>query len=194
VDISIKRYKEKSIWPVPESYSKKLPAQGQPGSFWENRNDRFHCGIDIYAPQNSKVVAIKSGTVLDCGLFTNSSTVHYWNKTYFATIFCSDELIIKYCELGSLAVQSGDTLLAGELIGRVGSVLDASKITEKDPAYIQALKTTGNNSMLHLEVFQKLPVPLDNYLGGNLFDAKRPTHLLNPQKILYQPKIEKEIL
>jgi hypothetical protein len=50
-------------WPVPESYSQRIPFPPSPGSFWENRDDRHHCGVDIYAPCGSVVVAVESGEV-----------------------------------------------------------------------------------------------------------------------------------
>ena len=59
-------------WPVPNSFSNKIPVQGTSGSFWENRGDRHHCGIDIYAPANSEVLSITDGMVMDVGIFTTS--------------------------------------------------------------------------------------------------------------------------
>ena len=180
------------VWPVAKSYSKKLPQTGQPGSFWEDRKDRRHCGIDIYAPFNAIVAAVKSGTILDKGIFTDNSVVHYWNRTYYVTIKSSNGLIIKYCELGSVTVNKGTIVSAGDLIGRVGTVLNISRVGEKDPPYIQSLTKNRHVSMLHVEVFRQLPIHLDNYLGGNLFTNKRPSNLLNPFKLLDQFKTGKE--
>jgi murein DD-endopeptidase MepM/ murein hydrolase activator NlpD len=55
-------------WPVKDSYSKEIPKQGSAGSFWEDRKDRHHCGIDIYAPKGSEVVSIEEGVVIGTGI------------------------------------------------------------------------------------------------------------------------------
>lgn len=73
-------------WPVPDRYSKDISADGSPGSFWENRQDRFHCGIDIYAPAGSDVLSIEDGEVIDIGIFTAPAKVPYWNITKYITI------------------------------------------------------------------------------------------------------------
>ncbi len=52
------------IWPVPNSFSKTLPRSGSAGSFWENRKDRHHCGIDIYAPMHCEVLTIENARVV----------------------------------------------------------------------------------------------------------------------------------
>lgn len=62
-------------WPVPDSYSKNIPLHGSSGSFWENRGDRYHCGVDIYAPPGSKVIAIECGEVIDLGVVVRSNAL-----------------------------------------------------------------------------------------------------------------------
>ena len=179
------------LWPVPESYSKVVPGQGQPGSFWEDRQDRRHCGIDIYALHGAQVIAMESGSVLDTGVFTEKSIVHYWHKTYFVTIKSSNGLIYKYAELENLFSKKGEMVSSGDVIGRVGTVLNIAAVSEKDPPYIQALKRGCHNSMLHLEMYQNLPVEYENYLGGNLFNEFKPPNLLNPIELFQQTLTEK---
>ena len=65
----------KKYWPVPDSYSKYIPVNGNPGSFWEDRNDRHHCGIDIYAPIGSDVVSIEDGQVIETGILHNQKNL-----------------------------------------------------------------------------------------------------------------------
>ena len=62
-------------WPVPNSHSKIVPTAGSPGSFWEDRGDRHHSGIDIYAPEGSNVLSIEDGKVIDIGIFTSPDRV-----------------------------------------------------------------------------------------------------------------------
>jgi len=73
-------------WPVPNSYSKKAPIKGDPGSFWEDRGDRRHCGIDIYAPAGSEVISIDDGTVIGMDSFTSKDKISYWNETNYVLI------------------------------------------------------------------------------------------------------------
>ena len=58
--------------PVPNSYSKNIPNKNSPGSFWENRKDRFHCGIDIYASAGSEVVSIDKHNNRKLGVYHKS--------------------------------------------------------------------------------------------------------------------------
>ena len=56
----------------PGSLFRVVPGKGQPGSFWEDRGDRFHCGVDIYAPAMSEVHACETGEVIDLGTHRTS--------------------------------------------------------------------------------------------------------------------------
>jgi murein DD-endopeptidase MepM/ murein hydrolase activator NlpD len=167
-------------WPIPDSFSKKVPEKGEPGSFWKNRGDRHHCGVDIYAPCGSNVVAVENGVVIDSGLFTSPDFVPYWHKTYFVIVKHMDGLVCKYAEMGNIEVKTGDMIAAGQVIGSVGDVLNPDKITTESPSYIQDLKKNGIQSMLHIELYQGMPGKRDDYLGGNLFSHVKPENLLDP--------------
>lgn len=172
------------IWPVPESYCKTLPEPGISGSFWENRGDRFHCGVDIYAPHGSCVLSIEPGKVIETGLFTSPGLNEYWNDTYYAVIEHASGIIAKYAEMGSVTVKAGEMIDSGSRIGDVGTVLKPEKISKESPLYINRLKEMQRLSMLHLEIYDELPVTPENYLGGNVFTSIRPENLLNPAEIL----------
>jgi len=171
-------------WPVPNSYSKKIPNKGANGSFWEDRGDRRHCGIDIYAPKNSNVISIENGKVMNIELFTSPNILSYWNLTKYVLIKCNDNLYFKYAELGDITVNVGQIINAGDPIGKVGTVLKKNKISNKSPKYIQEIKKNKNHSMLHFEVYNLVPLKNKQYLGGNWFGDKKPKHLLNPNKYL----------
>ena len=166
-------------WPVPESFSRILPQSGQRGSFWEDRGDRFHCGVDIYSPENSRVVAVESGTVVDTGIFTSPKMIPYWNTTYYIVIKHYNGLLSKYAELAGTSASSGEEVDAGQVIGYVGGVLDLDKITDEAPLYVQELKRNGLSSMLHFELFESEPITISQYLGGNTFADTRPSNLLD---------------
>ena len=171
-------------WPVPNSYSENIPTSGSAGSFWEGRGDRRHCGIDIYAPVGSDVFSIEGGNVIDIGTFTSQDKVPYWNNTRHVLIENKTGLVCKYAELGDMAVETGESIKAGQLIGHVGLVLDTRKITPDSPPYIQKLKKRENLSMLHFELYSSHPSDTDDYLGGNWFGDLKPENLLDPADYL----------
>ncbi len=157
---------------------KEIPDSGQ-GSFWEDRGDRHHCGIDLYAEKDEEVYAITDGRVIAIEVMTHPEYIHYWNITYQIVVE-TDEFFIKYGEIVSPKVKVGDVVKAGNLIALVGQVLDSNKVTELDPLYVQKLKH-GKNSMLHLECWKSEPVIAhEKYLGGNWFENEMPTNLLDP--------------
>ena len=172
------------FWPVPDSNPDELNGQRSSGFFWENRGDRRHCGVDIYAPEGSKVMAIEGGEVVDVGVFTSNGKVSYWNKTYYVLIRHSNEIIGKYAELCEALVSIGDQVGAGDLIGRVGSVLNPDRVSEDSPGYIKTLVYNNKNSMLHFELYRKLPGEPSLYSGGNVFTDEMPEHLIDPTNYL----------
>jgi murein DD-endopeptidase MepM/ murein hydrolase activator NlpD len=171
-------------WPVPGSKSREVPASGSPGSFWEDRGDRHHTGIDIYASVGSRVVSVESGRVFKVGVFSRDEMNPYWNTTYFVLVRNDSGLVCKYAELGDFSVKVGDMVRAGDVIGYVGQVLNPGSITIDSPSYIQSLKERGNLSMLHFEVFRPGKTELENYMGGNVFSGERPKNLMDPSEYL----------
>lgn len=172
------------FWPLKNTTLKNIPEEHLPGSFWEDREDRFHCGIDLYAPEGSDVVAIEEGIVVDIGIATTPKKISYWNKLYYIIIKTISGTFCKYAELGVIIPKKGDNIKAGQLIGKVGLVLNSQKIDKTSPKYIQKLKNK-NHSMLHLELYLNDPITShDNYLGGNWLGHKKPNNLVNPTAYL----------
>ena len=172
------------IWPVPNSYSKKLPDSGAAGSFWEERKDRHHCGIDIYAPLNSDVLAIENGRVVETGVFTSPLTLPYWNETYYIVLQNESGLFCKYAEIDDFFVNEGQRVKAGKIIGKVACVLNLEKIDNTSPEYIKSLQRKKFSSMLHFELYRVWPVQFEKYLGGNSFIGQKPKNLLDPAEYL----------
>lgn len=171
-------------WPVPDSYSKTIPSPDTAGAFWEDRGDRRHCGIDIYAPAASEALAIEEGEVMEVGTFTTPEKVPYWNDTLYVLVENKTGLVCRYAEFEEVAVAPGEPIEAGQLIGNVGIVLDTAKITHDSPPYIQKLTKKQNLSMLHFELYSSLPGASDDYLGGNWFGDFKPKGLLDPADYL----------
>lgn len=171
-------------WPVPNTYSKDIPKAKSQGSFWENRGDRRHCGIDIYAPDGSEVLSIEDGRVIDIGVATSPDKVPYWNTTYYILIKNRSGHICKYSELKDVVVNVNDDVKAGELIGHVGTVIDTSKVDESSPDYIQKIVKEKRQSMLHFELYRQSIEESEEYVGGNWFGDSKPTNLLDPTEYL----------
>jgi murein DD-endopeptidase MepM/ murein hydrolase activator NlpD len=172
-----------NCWPVPNSYSKKIPLNGNPGSFWEYRGDRFHTGIDIYAPEGSKVLSVDEGKVIETGEFTSPKIIPYWNKTYYILIKNKNGLFYKYAELSDIVVTKETIVKTDELIGHIGLVLNTDQITLRSPQYIQRLNNHNKHSMLHFEVYSSMPKQTKKYLGGNWLGSQKPKNLLDPTNL-----------
>lgn len=164
-------------WPL-EGAKRDFPLSG-PGSFWEDRKDRRHCGVDLYAKEGSAVLSMDEGVVTHIGIATSPEKIKYWNTTSFIVVK-HDSVFVKYSELGKLNVKEGCVVRAGEPLGTVGLVLNNAHISSDSPVYIQQLKGK-NPSMLHLELYKDKPITEHKlYLGGNWFGDKKPENLLDP--------------
>lgn len=158
-----------------------LPEKGASGSFLEDRKDRVHCGIDIYAPAGTKVAAIEEGIVVDIGIMTSQDILPYWNETFYVTVKTVSGVFCKYAELEEISVDLHEKVREGAVIGSVGMVLNPEKIDGTAPLYIQDLKNK-NPSMLHFELWNKQPCASSpDYLGGNWFREGIPEGLQDPE-------------
>ena len=90
-----------------------------------------HAAIDIAAPENSDVVAVKDGVVVKCGFgdWENGKT-GYGN---FILLDHGNGLTTQYAHLYSIYVSEGEQVTAGQVIGGVG--------------------TTGNSTGNHLDFY-----------------------------------------
>jgi murein DD-endopeptidase MepM/ murein hydrolase activator NlpD len=174
-------------WPVP-AVAPHIP-QEKSGSFWEDRGDRRHCGIDIYASKGSEVVSATDGQVVIIGLFTTPQQVQYWNITYHIIIQHEQNIYCRYAELCDLQAKAGQYVQAGQVIGHVGAVLNDKYIDNNVPNYILGLTSQRRFSMLHFEVMSAIPKWTVLYKGGNLFDKHKQYPWINPLVLL--KKIEK---
>ncbi|MCK5018427.1 MAG: M23 family metallopeptidase, partial [Candidatus Peribacteraceae bacterium] len=166
------------------SYSKNIPTGQSPGAFWENRKDRFHCGVDIYAAKGSDVLSIEDGIVEKVGIFTSPDEVSYWNVTKFVVIRNHSGYLCAYCELDDVVVRVGENVKSGQLIGHVGQPLDPQKINDGSPVYVRKAKEKHHLSMLHFELYK---APLEEgaeFPIGNCFNNEKPKNLLDPTDYL----------
>jgi len=97
----------------------KQPAQGPISSpfglkrFFNDQARRPHSGIDIAAPRGSDIIAPADGKIILTGhFFFNGNSIF---------IDHGQGLITMYCHMDSLERKQGDKVIAGEVIGTIGS-------------------------------------------------------------------------
>ena len=169
-------------YPLPEKY--RFNKSQNSGLFYENRKDRFHCGVDVYAPRKTPVYAVDDGVIISTSTFTNPDQNEYWNVTFEIVLFDGKKFYYRYAELDEILVKKSDHITAGQKIGLVGQVLNPLKIKENHPEYIKQLIKNNKVSMLHFEMYTCNPINSDHYQGGNWFSGGKPRGLIDPTKHL----------
>lgn len=175
-----------ATWPIKGDFSHQLPKESDDGCFWQDRGDRRHAGVDLFAPAGTIVVAIQAAQVVQVFVHTSPGICPYWNTTYAISLKLASGIFLRYAELGEIYVNVNQVISCGDEIGKIGQVVLPERVMEKDPPYIQLLKDADHCAMLHLEAFSTLPSGNDElYLGGNYYGITvPPRNLLNPNKIL----------
>lgn len=97
------------FWPVDGGYISAYQGDG-----------RGHKGIDIAAPYGTPIYAAESGTVIDVG--------SGWNGGYGNCVMIShdDGNVTVYAHQSSVAIEYGDYVVKGQIIGYVGSTGDST--------------------------------------------------------------------
>lgn len=97
------------FWPVDGGYISAYQGDG-----------RGHKGIDIAAPYGTPIYAAESGTVIDVG--------SGWNGGYGNCVMVShdDGNVTVYAHQSSVAIEYGDYVVKGQIIGYVGSTGDST--------------------------------------------------------------------
>lgn len=166
-------------WPLPNSYADTLPSDGDRGSYWEDRQIGFNCGIDLFCPSNSDVFLIESGTVLNISTFTQKNELHCFENTLQCVIKCNS-IIYKYCFLTNINLELGQKVESGSKIGVCGNSIDIEKIKDTDPFYLREIAHTNHISLLHLELLKAPIMEVRPYNYGNFLGESRPNSLINP--------------
>lgn len=169
-------------YPLPKKYQ--FSNDQDSGTFLENRKDRVHCGVDLYAPRNTPVYAVDDGIIQSISEFTTPKQNDYWNKTFEIILYDELKYYYRYAELDSVLVNKNERVSAGQRIGLVGQVLNPNQPHHDQPEYIKRLIKKDRVSMLHFEMYDCLPGHSDKYLGGNWFGENEPKGLLDPRSFL----------
>lgn len=152
-------------WPVPDSYEKNLPLTGLPAFGNQRKQGGKHTGVDIYAPNGSKVIAIESGTVIVLGQFTGAPDSPQWRKTYFVMVKHESGKVALYGEVRKPRLQVGQKICSGRIIGYLAKVKRGA--------------SRPGTSMLHFELYtagQRKPC--------ERWCKQKPQRLLNPSRYL----------
>lgn len=120
-------------WKLPVSGYRLTATFGQSSGLWANT----HTGLDFAAPTGTPVMSVTNGTVTSTGY-----EGAYGNQVIVTT---DDGEELWYCHLNEYAVEVGDQVSSGDLVGYVGSTGN----------------TTGPH--LHLEVRPGAGDPVDPY-------------------------------
>lgn len=139
-----------------------IPTGNHVGAFGYVRKNHTHEGIDLYGYENDLVFSMFDGTIVKTGWFTGEpSGSPWWMDTQFVMIE-TEHGIINYGEMaleGSRTV--GDSVSAGDMIGRLKPVLKTDK----------GRPTT----MLHMELYDRIIEPVEWNVG-----EPKPDGLLDP--------------
>lgn len=167
--VEIKR-QMKWVWPVP-SVEPKIPTIIEPGSFGFKRKHDIHTGIDIYCEPGSEVVAVEDGIIKNIEWFTGPKAGTYWWRNTRAVWVEGKKGVVVYGEINP-AVEIGQKVSAGDLIGKVERVL------KKD-------KGVTPTSMLHIELYSSSMKETVWWKHG----AQRPRYLLDPTEFLLESSL-----
>lgn len=176
-------------WPFSNAKHMFIPEDGKEGGLLEDRGDRFHCRVDIYAARGDPVLSIEDGDILKVSVFTSPELISYWNRTVQVLVKADSGLFYRYAELEESLVKKGQRIHEENPIGYVGQVLNSTVINEDSPEYIQRLVHKKKLSMLHLETYNKRSTISSLYLGGNWFGKQIPVGLISPYNFLHGPRL-----
>jgi murein DD-endopeptidase MepM/ murein hydrolase activator NlpD len=164
----------RKYWPLPQSYSKKVPKRGADGSFKINNEykkfDIWHTGIDIRCPPGSKVLAVENCKVIEIGQFTGAPESPRWRKTWHITVENDSGNVIVYGEIQKPKLRVDQEVKAGQILGHIAVVEWAKNEPNK-----------MKRSVLHFELYKPGTKKTVDWWYKN---KSKPANLLNPTSYL----------
>jgi hypothetical protein len=127
-----------------------------------------HTGVDLFAPDGEPVYAIENCQVIKTGVFTGESIgMPWWHETHFVAVKGRSGFVL-YGEIYPPKWNKGDSILEGEEIGQIKTVL---KVDKGRPM-----------SMLHIELYN---CHFDGWCEWELNGIK-PAALCNIEQLIFR--------
>lgn len=105
-----------------------LPLAPHPGAFGVPRKHDIHTGVDLYAPEGTRVFAVEAGEVLAIQPFTGAAVGQPWWRDTLGVWVQGASGVVLYGEVDPLpGLRAGDRVDAGEHLGWVSRVLRHDK-------------------------------------------------------------------
>ena len=171
-------------WPLPNSFEEIIPKKGNEGAFWQERAGFFNCGVDIFGPEGSEVVAIDEGVVIDIGKFSSADESNYLNTTFYVIVRTIEKINYKYAELGDAIVEVGQRIKTGEIIGRLRKMVNPEMFDENTPFSVRESNFNLQSAKLHLELYKAPMMEVRPYDKGLFMGEEKPKSLLDPNVYL----------
>ncbi|MDC1068812.1 M23 family metallopeptidase [Candidatus Kapabacteria bacterium] len=166
-------------WPIKNSISNSIPKTGTFGGFWEERDEGFNAGVDIYANDDKDVLAIESGVIIDIDKFSIENQEGLLDS-HFVVIKSLDKMNYKYCEIIPYELKIGQKIEAGQKIGVLSKLYNENILNHNTPIHIRENISQGLLYKLHLELYKAPFSEVRPYKLGNYLGEDKPKSLLNP--------------
>lgn len=135
------------IWPL-LGEDKYTSYQGQFGAI---RKHDIHTGVDCYCEPEQLVVAMEDGIIVKIENFTGENAIPpspWWNDTKAVLIEGASGVIV-YGEIKPLeAIQEGQKVKAGKILGRVIPVLKKDKGLPMTMLHVELYKTGSRETLI----------------------------------------------
>lgn len=151
------------IWPLPDCYAD-VPTAPDPGAFGAVRKFDIHTGIDLYCDEGQPVLAIESGTVVAVIPFTGEHADSPWWHNTWALVVEGNSGAFLYGEIEPReGLGVGSTVVAGELLGTVMTVLKKDKGLPMTMLHLELYDTwEGRNDAAVWFIGEEVPKGLEN--------------------------------
>lgn len=103
-----------------------LPLTPHPGAFGVQRRHHVHEGVDLYCPENTPVCTVEPGRVVEVLPFTGPTAGLPWWQDTDVVLVEGPSGVVAYGEVAP-AVQKGQVLQTGDIVGHVKQVLTKDK-------------------------------------------------------------------
>ena len=161
-------------FPIPNHHCPGIPVKNHPGAFGAFRKHDRHCGVDLYCPEGTPVLAVEDGEIIIVEPFTGEKAGCPWWLDTMAVKVAGPSGTICYGEIipdPSFIV--GSMVHKGERLGKVTPVLKPGKERPDIPGH--------SRSMLHLQMYTRGTTYRDDNWTQ---EGKLPDNIIDPTSML----------